>query len=150
MDDWYNITTPSLAKHGASALLSTKYSNSPSALVMGVYSSHNWEPWRFATIPRAKLCHPSLLRAFFDTQGRKLNVKSLQDWRNISFRQIAALGPCWHVKKMGLFQALKNAYPEHQWNSEANGDGFVWAANPRITQNFIVRLLQQYVLLESL
>lgn len=46
MEDWYNIDYKVLdANHGATLL--SKFSDSPSRLVMTVYKDHIWHPWRF-------------------------------------------------------------------------------------------------------
>jgi hypothetical protein len=112
---------------------------------MQVFSEHPWQIWRFRALPRAELISPPMLRNYFDSLAPDLGVQKLGDWRNVSFRQLVALGPCTHVKQMGLCVALKAAYPEHNWNTNSPKDGFVWAGNLLTSQHYLACLLREYV-----
>ena len=46
-EDWYRVSGPDLAQHGARKLLN-KHSGSPSATIRALFPAHEWLPWMFA------------------------------------------------------------------------------------------------------
>lgn len=51
MKDWYNISVAAIkANHGGHVY--TKYGESPSGMVMGIFKNHEWHPWKFKQIPK--------------------------------------------------------------------------------------------------
>eukprot|EP00026_Physarum_polycephalum_P003871 Phypoly_transcript_03887.p1 GENE.Phypoly_transcript_03887~~Phypoly_transcript_03887.p1 ORF type:complete len:285 (-),score=23.23 Phypoly_transcript_03887:1281-2135(-) len=139
MDDWYGIKGDNFIQHGGVGLLH-KYKSSPSAVVKAVFHTHSWQTWKFRTIPHAQLVEPLELQAYFNTLAPQLGVCELSEWRSISFRQLSALGPCLHVKQLGLHAALKRAYPSHDW-SLGEWVGSVALLN----QHYVASLLRRHL-----
>jgi hypothetical protein len=51
---------------------------------MNIYPEHNWQFWRFDTVPHKMWKDQKSLRQFFDWLAKELNVVDLKDWYKIS------------------------------------------------------------------
>jgi len=141
MEDWYGIKGDYFIQHGGAGLL-RKYEGSPSEVVKTVFHTHQWHMWRFRTIPRAQLTTPLMLKTYFDTLAPQIGVHHLDEWRGISFQLLHSLGPCLHIKQLGLFVALQLAYPSHKWGPI---ESFVWNGTLGSSQHYVASLLRKHL-----
>jgi hypothetical protein len=86
MTDWYEITLKQITEHGGRRLLE-KYGDSPSELVISVYSQHKWRESWFNLKPRYWDDRVNQ-REFLDRLGHQLEFKKMEDWYHITAKQI--------------------------------------------------------------
>src|SRR5689334_11764989 len=77
LDDWYNVTTEIILKHGGLSLLREYYNNSLSQALQTLYPEHNWLPWRFWQAPKGCWENKRNQKQFFDWLGEQLSYKQL-------------------------------------------------------------------------
>ena len=58
------------------------YSGSLSKLLSSIYPEHNWQLWKFNQVPANWWINNAKL--FMEKAARELNIKSLEDWYNVS------------------------------------------------------------------
>ena len=117
MNDWYNITGKDIKENGGSGLLS-KYGNSPSKLIMSIYSNHEWKQSNFNTKYPSNYWNNQENRIeLMKNLTKKLEIKYLSDWYRISLSQIGNVSK--HesiIRKYSLEKLLQEAFPNHEWN----------------------------------
>src|SRR5690349_8425763 len=95
LDDWYNVTTRDIIRHGGGGLLKGCYNGSVSQTMQGVYPEHNWMRWRFGRTPyifwKKLKGDKTEITKLIDWIGQKLHVTHLDDWYRIPLHQIQQL-----------------------------------------------------------
>jgi hypothetical protein len=56
------------------------------------------------------------IRHLIDWVGKELNIKSLDDWYEVSLEEISKVAPLTLFRKYGLAHLLIEAYPNHSWD----------------------------------
>lgn len=107
--DWYSVNIQDIIARGGETLLH-RYYYSPIAALSTLFPEYSWE---FSKFNASLNTH----RKLFDDIGKKIGVKSLDDWYNFAAFDIASLGAENSLKIFGgsLSTTLKNVYPEHNW-----------------------------------
>jgi hypothetical protein len=78
------------------------------------YPQHEWDPLRFNKVPQ-RYWNEDTERQALEKFGRKLGVKELDDWYNMSAATVRT--ELSFIQKYGsLFNALKSLYPQHNWD----------------------------------
>jgi hypothetical protein len=82
-----------------------------------LYPQHSWDPLRFSKVPHGHWTE-SAQRESLERLGRdKFGVKELDDWYNVSARQVTVeLSFISHTYNGSLSLALKTLYPQHNWD----------------------------------
>ena len=83
MEQWYALTTQEVENNSGSGLLRI-YNNSISQLLESVYNTHEWEPWKFKTIPKKYWNEKKNHVKYFGWLSRKLNIVKMEDWYSIT------------------------------------------------------------------
>src|SRR5271170_4757712 len=81
-DDWYNITQEDINQHGGRKVLSC-YNGSPVNALLSIYPDFDWIIWKFKCVPQGFWKDKMNQKKFFDWVGKKLGIKSFEDWYNI-------------------------------------------------------------------
>jgi hypothetical protein len=68
------------------ARLVSKYNGSMYKLMSSVYPEYEWLPWRFVKSPHNFFVDNKNKRDFLDWAGKKLGIKELDDWYNVSLK----------------------------------------------------------------
>ena len=91
-DDWYDVTSEDFIKHGGMTMLMTWAGNSPTRAVIENLPADEWQPWRFARVPRGFWKKLENRKAFMRSLGRALKIKTDADWRKLTGDQVRAHG----------------------------------------------------------
>ena len=142
LDDWYNLTTKDIQRHGGIGLLHY-YNSSPSKALQGVYPEHNWKLDNFKKKPTSLWRKRDVQRKtffdhiemnfthtpvgfwsvrenhikFFNWLFIQLQLGKLDDWYNIVKEDIYKYGGGGildHYYNGSLSKALQFVYPEHR------------------------------------
>lgn len=70
--------------------LFARYNNSLLMMLRSLYPTHNWQPWRFANVPKGTWRDPATLREFCLEFATSRNMNELSDWYHIDFSTLAA------------------------------------------------------------
>lgn len=118
MKDWYRISSEDIVKNGGSQLLE-KYGDSCSEVIISAYPEYDWTIWKFERVPRCYWNHEENRRSFLDWIGQQLGFKNLDDWYNITAKDILDNGG---QELLGQYGGLSNkiiqdVYRDHVWDS---------------------------------
>lgn len=83
IEDWYNVTGQDIIGNHGGGLLE-KYKGSPIKLLSSVFPEYNWLPWKFHSIPKGFWEKDGNQMVYMKWLEDKLNVKSEEDWYNVS------------------------------------------------------------------
>ena len=75
MEDWYKVRQHDFIDNRGYQLIHI-YGNTAS-IVMAIYNSHNWMPWKFKASPQKLLSNMSVLRQFFSYLTDELKITSI-------------------------------------------------------------------------
>jgi len=115
MEDWYDVKEETIRAKGGNSFM-TNYKNSLAKALMTVYPEHNWQPWRFGSVPVSMWDDPQKAREFVEWVGTKLGVKKVEDWYEIRNEDVRRLGGAYLLNKNGgLMGLLSKNYPEQKW-----------------------------------
>lgn len=132
MDDWYHVK-PEQLEHISEGVefLRKLLRGSLSKALMEAYPHHTWLEWRFATVPKSFWSDRENTQRFFEWLQRDiLKLKSMSDWYNVSYNDVADHGGIrlLQIHKFSLPAALREAFPTHtfdewrfqRWNNTEN------------------------------
>jgi hypothetical protein len=118
MEDWYKITLKNIQENGATGLVA-KYGGSPSKLVQAIYPQHQWILSKFDTVPRGYWSDKENQKNFMDWLGKELGFEDMDDWYNISLKDLEESGARRLLDKYNsLFNLVSSIYPERRWNKQ--------------------------------
>src|SRR4051812_22787243 len=80
LECWYKITTDEIHSRGGGGLLNSVYGGSLQRALLAVYPEYDWNPWEFTAMPKMTWSDSHIQRRFMDWIGRKLTIRSLEDW----------------------------------------------------------------------
>jgi hypothetical protein len=117
---WYSASTDQVAIHSASGVLWRFYNNSLILALMSIYSDHQWDVWAFQNVPKHFWKNMAAQRLAFDSMGREMGFKSLEDWYTIDAQRLKE-HKCWSLVRShyshSLPTALQAIYPTHRWET---------------------------------
>eukprot|EP01114_Cavostelium_apophysatum_P023792 TRINITY_DN9076_c0_g1_i1.p1 TRINITY_DN9076_c0_g1~~TRINITY_DN9076_c0_g1_i1.p1 ORF type:complete len:404 (-),score=59.76 TRINITY_DN9076_c0_g1_i1:239-1450(-) len=117
-EDWYKAKIEDVLEHGGSALMKA-YGNSYSRAIMTVYPEYPWTLWRFRRAPRNFWQNHDNGRRFLDWAFEQLGLREMDDWYQITLKQLNEIGGESFTSRFSSLAALlKTFYPEHQWDEE--------------------------------
>ena len=117
LEDWYKISKKDIINNDGGGLLHY-YNCSPSRLVISVYPEKNWLPWKFTPTPMGYWNDIENHKIYMDWLGKELGYKILEDWYNISAKDIinndggGLLGRYNNSPKL----LVTSIYPNYPWN----------------------------------
>lgn len=128
MNDWYSITSQQIRKNGGSGLLTSKYKNLYSLLITSVYSQHSWIRTEFRSHQFKKMSKSKLSvywnkrenqMDFLHDLGNQLGLKQMEDWYNITTKEIRRNGGSELLKKYqkSPSKMIMSLFNQHSWLS---------------------------------
>eukprot|EP00026_Physarum_polycephalum_P012645 Phypoly_transcript_12971.p1 GENE.Phypoly_transcript_12971~~Phypoly_transcript_12971.p1 ORF type:complete len:364 (+),score=48.65 Phypoly_transcript_12971:95-1093(+) len=114
-EDWYSATTRNFTENSGGPLLK-KYGSSPASVIMSVYHSHPWLPWKFTIKKNTIVLKDELLPDFIKYVAGLLRVETVHDWYNISKNKIPDSISSIVRANGGLGHILKKVFPAHDWD----------------------------------
>ena len=122
LNDWKKIQKIKIIKNGGASLITYYYNNDLSKLLQTIYPNHKWE---FEEDKSSNKYFKSLVnqRSFMDNLFKKLQLKSLDDWEEVSLQVIKENGGKSLVTSQYNFSKKKlllSIYPEHHWLFDAD------------------------------
>ena len=118
MEDWYNITQEDIRTHGGRGLLNNLFSGSHSAALQSAYPEHNWILWKFSVTQQGFWKKKENQKIFFNWLGSQLGHKSMDDWYNVTQKDIrnnGGGGLLGSYYRGSPSSAVQSVYPEHNW-----------------------------------
>jgi hypothetical protein len=141
MNDWYSLLSKQLIQNGGKYLLN-KYRGSPSKVVMNVYEHFQWEKSNFKNriLGKKHWCNENNRIALVMKLEESLKIKDMSEWYRVSYSQIAEHSKHTNViQQYSLEKLLKEAYPNHKWNTAA----LKQRKNSKASQRWLRVLIQQ-------
>eukprot|EP01114_Cavostelium_apophysatum_P021582 TRINITY_DN7577_c0_g1_i1.p1 TRINITY_DN7577_c0_g1~~TRINITY_DN7577_c0_g1_i1.p1 ORF type:complete len:631 (-),score=127.68 TRINITY_DN7577_c0_g1_i1:279-2171(-) len=119
IDDWYQISREQIEEFGGAGLLQY-YNGSPVALVTSLIPDHDWKMWRFKRVPNNFWQDENNVREYLRWLTVELDITAPEDWYQVSYQQLLALG-CKQILDSygGLTPLLTAFYPEQSWPKDA-------------------------------
>jgi len=117
-DDWYKITSKSIAKNGGGGLLKKYYNNSPILFVRSIFTDDEWLEWKFYSISRGYWDIFENRKKYAVWLDEKLTYKTMEDWYNITIPQIQNnYGGSLMVLKYNSspIEFLRDVFPDYEW-----------------------------------
>jgi hypothetical protein len=115
MEDWYEVTLNTLIDHGANGILS-KYSFSPSKMLLEVYPNHDWIIWKFKCVPQGFWDNAGNRKEFLNWLEKQMYITKWTDWYRISQKQISKVASTTVIQRYGMMSLLKEAFPQWKWD----------------------------------
>jgi hypothetical protein len=115
LDDWYSITTSNIKENGGETLLA-RFGDSLPKLLTTLYLQHNWQVWKFKTLPNRFWDDEDNVIMFMDWLCSQLQVIHPFDWYNISNEVIERHGAGLLLKYGGKYNLLASVYPHYHWD----------------------------------
>ena len=112
MHDWYDVSIQQIVGNGGGVLFN-RYGNSIPNLITSVYSEHTWIVSRFGSSLEYQ-------RNFLDGLGNQLGFKHMEDWYNITAKDIRERGGESLLKNQydgSIFKLVSSVFKEHFWIS---------------------------------
>jgi hypothetical protein len=122
-DDLYKFTSQDIIAAGGSSPLRRNFESSPAKLLKTVFPHHEWQDWKFTTLPRGWWADLSNQRVFMDWVAQNIFKFDPRDswssWYDVSARQISSAGGSRLITIHGgsPVQLLRTIYPEHPWRT---------------------------------
>jgi hypothetical protein len=136
MDAWYSVTTQTVARLGASGVIS-KYNNSlpqgnisslsksDEKALKSIYPDHPWEASRFKNVrpsdikPYGYWTNIDNQRAFMEQLAKRLQIQHLDDWYEVKTEAVVKNGGMMLLAHYhgSLRGALQTIYPDHPWDN---------------------------------
>ena len=111
LDNFYNITLETIKKYGGIALLDNLYHNSLIQAFEDVYPNHNWLEWKFSqNIPLNYWNNRTNQLKFLNELGKQLEFNQMNDWYNITVKDINENGGVTLLNKQTLLILMVNYY----------------------------------------
>ena len=79
-------------KLGGLSLLVLKYSASPYKLLSAIYPDYDWLPWKFPKSLKNFWTDVKNQRKFMDWAAKELKIKEMDDWYNVTPKELSDLG----------------------------------------------------------
>jgi hypothetical protein len=137
LEDWYQISTKDFIKNGGIGIL-TYYGGSLYLILKKIYPEYDWKPWLLNNTPRSFWNKKDSIPNYIKWLENQLNIKTLDDWYNISSKDISLYfeGSGLLKKYGGLKSFLLHYYPNHKWNLELleNNSRLISKSQYRLTQ----------------
>jgi len=82
-----------------------------------IYPDYHWLAWKFDQVPKGFWDDESNVMESLKCLSTELDIKTLDDWYNVTVGQIQTMGCSSLLKKYGgLHSVLAKFYPNHSWD----------------------------------
>jgi len=115
-EDWYRVKENDIRNSGGNHILD-HYAGSHMKALLSIYPRHPWDLSKFSFRDTGMLNDKAKQRELFDEIGKKLNVKTWEDWYKVNSKDVKDLSPTLLSYFGGsLNDALMAVYPENGWD----------------------------------
>jgi hypothetical protein len=115
-EDWYGLSSSSLAKLGHAPLLA-RYGYNLCAALRHAYPEYHWAPWFFRSGPSKFWKSLSNQKVYLDWLAEHLLISVASDWYSVSAKKVrAAYGKRLLQAHGSLAHLLQRVYPQFEWN----------------------------------
>lgn len=116
MEDWYEITQLQIIEKGGGGLLQ-RHRTSISRMITTVFSEHEWRLDMFIRAPKGLRNDSQGWRESLDSLGRRIGIKQMEDWYNVSLAQIREGDEALLTRyRNSPSKMLTSLLPEHKWD----------------------------------
>eukprot|EP01114_Cavostelium_apophysatum_P021759 TRINITY_DN7678_c0_g1_i2.p1 TRINITY_DN7678_c0_g1~~TRINITY_DN7678_c0_g1_i2.p1 ORF type:complete len:759 (+),score=135.48 TRINITY_DN7678_c0_g1_i2:52-2328(+) len=124
--DWYHIRNEDFFRNGGTGLLAY-YNNSASKAIMAIYPQYNWSIEQFDNVKKYWQ-DPSNQRQFMAKIAKKLNIRSMEDWKSVTHEDIIRFGGSGLLRYFGenRTRLLQRIFPEHSWEEKKRHPSGYW------------------------
>lgn len=92
------------------------YNNSHINLITNVYNEYNWLTWKFKVVPDGYWNNEVNVKKYMNWLSEKLNIKSMEDWYNVSTSDFKNNYGYSLVQKYGQYiRIITTIYNNHNW-----------------------------------
>jgi hypothetical protein len=120
LEDWYRVQKRHVVE--ARDLPEARrylrsHGDSVSKMVMSLFPSHDWQPWRFPHAPRSWWQSNENQLRFLEWAASQLGIQGMEGWYQVSIQQLSSVGGAGllHHYNRSMFRMLKSAFPGHVW-----------------------------------
>ncbi len=92
MENSYSSFHQVVSQGGGHGLLAHYYGNSLIRALEQVYPEYHWQPWKFSKAPQRFWKDNRNEIEYFHWITQKLNISKLEDWYEISVKQVFCVG----------------------------------------------------------
>lgn len=121
-EEWYNVTTEQVRKHGAMSILSNYYKNCLMSALRSIYPEYTWNPHlKVGSSPNYHWRSEKNQRIQMDEMAEQLGIETQHDWYKVTTRQLQRIRGRSIIQDYyngSLLNALKAIYPEFEWNKD--------------------------------
>jgi hypothetical protein len=116
LPQFYGVSVETIRKYGGTALIENLFDGSLLEAFKEVFPSHNWLAFKLSK--EAKWDNKDIQRSFMDNLGKELKLQHMENWYNISSKEIKENGGRILLSKYGgsPSKLLASVYSEYQWN----------------------------------
>eukprot|EP01114_Cavostelium_apophysatum_P020553 TRINITY_DN6924_c0_g1_i1.p1 TRINITY_DN6924_c0_g1~~TRINITY_DN6924_c0_g1_i1.p1 ORF type:complete len:527 (-),score=89.84 TRINITY_DN6924_c0_g1_i1:359-1939(-) len=118
-EDWYEVPKNQILKFSESIPLILRSNGSKAETLMQVYPDRPWRRDLFDTKKRKRTFIKGTDREILDAVAARLGIVQWEDWYKIKGIDVSKNGGGSVLYRHGnsLFNALRNTYPEHNWQA---------------------------------
>lgn len=131
LEGWYHVSATEVNSRGGSAVLSLHGGSLFKALA-AAFPQHEFLGWKFSLLPKGFWDDEASVKQFLRWLSRELRISSPDDWKAVTWDQVAKLGGTRLLQKTGgLKPLLSKHFPEIQWDqgsqlSSSKGQHFLF------------------------
>ncbi|MBI2757063.1 MAG: hypothetical protein HYX49_00115 [Chloroflexi bacterium] len=118
IEDWYKVTGQDFRNNYGGGLLNAYYNNSPSAILIDIYSDFQWHEWLFISTPQSFWDKKENRRRYINWLEQKLGYTKYEDWYRITandFQMNNGFGFLNHYKNSPSKVVVDN-FQEYDWD----------------------------------
>jgi hypothetical protein len=118
LDDFYNLSMDSVKMYGGASLLENFYGNTLTDAMQDIYPHHTWYAWKFSQNVKPRFWESNTQeRIVLDLLGNQLGFKRMEDWYNVTVKQIREKGGSKLLRKYdnSPSKLVASVYNHHQW-----------------------------------
>jgi hypothetical protein len=118
LSDWYSKEKYFVLSHSGGAMIENYYNGSISKMLADIYPEYDWDVRKFTQAPNGYWNDDQNCREFLEELGAKLGYKEMDDWYQLSNRELAMHGGGGGLNSRfngSPLQMLRYFYPENDW-----------------------------------
>eukprot|EP01114_Cavostelium_apophysatum_P021400 TRINITY_DN7453_c0_g1_i1.p1 TRINITY_DN7453_c0_g1~~TRINITY_DN7453_c0_g1_i1.p1 ORF type:complete len:488 (-),score=137.23 TRINITY_DN7453_c0_g1_i1:47-1510(-) len=117
LDGWYDITNEIILKNGGSSVLNESNSHSHIKALMNVYPEHEWQIWRFRSVPKGHWTSIQNLRSALSELYKRQHFSDWEDWYRIKKSDITEMFGSGLLESFddSPIKLLTATFPEYPW-----------------------------------
>ena len=118
LSDWYTKQKYFVLSYSGGAMIENYYNGSISRMLADIYRDYDWDLRAFIQSPNGYWKDDANALQFLDELAEKLGFTELDDWYQLSNRELAMHGGGGSLYRRfngSILQMMRHFYPEHDW-----------------------------------